>query len=255
MITYWDLSERERSELSAEDVEKYAAAELMLKGVLKVPPLVLAEEKPAPLPTVTCYRITSREGYVTHESDIAFDTRELAEAVVARGGLWRVATDWMAGANVTYLVPLEPRVVSMDMPDASAVEQHRAAIEAANAAKAANEKARSEHAAALKKQTQALAGLWENWHRCVALAREMRLVVDTFDEYVRLAGDESVALKFLRRAFSDESITEAFAWFGRAVPVMPSREELIDTPSGDPQRGEGRDGINAAKAADDEVAF
>ena len=66
MKTYWDLSERQRSELSEADVERYIDAELMTKGVLRPEPLELVEEPPLPEPAIEIHTVGSSYGNRIH---------------------------------------------------------------------------------------------------------------------------------------------------------------------------------------------
>ena len=84
MTTYWDLSERERAELSREDVERYVDAELMLKGVLRVKPPVLAAEPEVPQPTKRFFSVTVRGQYNSRDHvGVVFETLEQAADAIS----------------------------------------------------------------------------------------------------------------------------------------------------------------------------
>lgn len=96
----------------------------------------------------------------------------------------------------------------------------RGNMKRALAVRAANKKGLEEHENALKKQQEALADMWNDWHDCSRKSRSMREVADTLESYRATAdGDLTVAFRFLRKAFSDERITDALEWFGLEAPT------------------------------------
>ena len=226
MKTYWDLSERERSELDHDDVEKFVAAELMTKGVLKVrPPATIAVVEPR-LRTQTCFVVQSNARYGITDIDVAFRTMEDAKVFLALRPM-RVESEYMGHANTTYVRDVDPtaaRVTAVELPTSGDVDAMRTAIKEAQATMAANEKEQSRHTQELATQTKALEGLWEDWHTCRATRRELERVIETLDEYMVLAGDERTALRFLQRAFADDKIRDAMEWFNRPAPELESRE-------------------------------
>src|SRR5579859_586132 len=107
MKTYWDLSEKERAALSREDVERYIDAELMMKGVLKVTPLMLEPLPSAPEPTTTYYQVSTGSVYTL---DPLFRTAADAEAFLAMRPC-REGREWCTGASIKFVDPLrEPEI-------------------------------------------------------------------------------------------------------------------------------------------------
>lgn len=213
MKTYWDLSEKERAALSREDVERYVDAELMMKGVLKVePPKECAIPDPPTVSRRNYHRGRHQSRYGTATTDVAF-----ADAAAAQTLLSAVVIedDYETGLKVARTI--------FDLDEVTAVPEdeyvrHRSALQAHKSAIEANKKAREEFAAAAKKQDDALSGLWADWHECRQRDARLRKVIETFEDYKRIAGgDVAVAARFLRKPFTEEEIAEAAEWFG--VPV------------------------------------
>src|SRR5262249_43221715 len=83
-----------------------------------------------------------------------------------------------------------------------------------------NRRRQREHDEAVKKQEEVLRGMWDDWYECQSKAARMQRVVDTFNEYVRIAGGaRDVAGVFLLKVFSRGEIVEASEWTGIAIPT------------------------------------
>lgn len=213
---YWDLSERERSALTADDVEKFAAFELMQKGVLRSKPLELVPVPEMPEPEVTVYVIEA--GY--HTAEIAFPDAETASraAAMASGA---IGTVWIGSDHESSFEPrkdvagVKPKKVFSQRQ----LTECRAVIEKSKAAKAENERRTAEHGKRVKAESEALKGMWEDWHHCVALARQMAEVISVFEEYKTTAGgDAVVASRFLTKVFTQTQIKAAAEWCGVEIP-------------------------------------
>lgn len=237
MITYWDLEPKARAALSESDVQRYLDAELMLKGVLKVEAPTF-DEVPE-VPTVersTWYKVT---GF-----DAVFATAELAQRFIDLNprstDTKRFGHDWRAQETIECLEPSKPlEVVTVALASETAVESHRATLEKRAAARSANEKKREEYNKAVKLQNEALKGLWDDWHTQRAEAAQHRKLVETFESYVKTAGDRMVATKFLLKVFTAEQIKKAADWHGIEIPTAeapppgPSHPEAPPAPASD----------------------
>lgn len=233
--TYWDLEEKERAALTDEEVERFVDAELMTKGVLKVaaPDLVPVPEvatKPSAYYTV---QIVGRYG-VSESLDVVFASREAAAASLT--GAFSLDHDYQSDSRVARPIRPDAKVVEVEALPESVHVEHKATLERVKAAKEANAKAQQEYQEASRKQSQALQGLWDDWHRCRGLDRQHRKVVATFEEYVRVAqgGEQpasvaqlgrsaeearTIAGRFLLKVFTREEIAAAGEWCGVEIPV------------------------------------
>ena len=226
MTTYWDLSERERAELSREDVERYVDAELMLKGVLRVKPPVLAAEPEVPQPTKRFFSVTVRGQYNSRDHvGVVFETLEQARAFVALAPMC-LESEWLEGSSVQFVSKArEPEIAEMAALTAEEKDAAKADLSQANAIHAANERAKSQYEENLRKQNDALKGLWSDWCECRDKRVNLQKIADTFDDYVRtVGGDVAIASKFLSKVFPKSDIEDAAAWFGKPIVVHFAEE-------------------------------
>lgn len=226
MQTYWDLSEQERADLSREDVERYVDAELMLKGVLRVRPPTLATVPEVPQPTRRFFSVLVRGQYNSRDHvGVVFETIEQARAFVALSPM-RLDSEWLEGSSVQFVAPArEPEIIEMAALTAAEKDAAKSELSSANAIQAANERAKSQYEQDIKKQNDALKGLWADWCACVERRSNLKKIADTFDDYVRtVGGDTEIASKFLSKVFIKSDIEDAAAWFGKPIVVNPDRE-------------------------------
>lgn len=238
MITYWDLEPKTRAALSEADVQRYLDAELMLKGVLKVDPPTFDDVPDVPkVERATWCRV---QGF-----DAVFATAELAQRFIDLSprstDTKRFGNDWRAQETIECLEASKPlEVVTVALASETAAESHRATLEKRAAARSANEKRRDEYNKAIKLQNEALKGLWDDWHEQRAEATQHRKVVETFESYVKTAGDREVAAKFLLKVFTPEQVGAASEWMGVEIPggfaevePGPSHPEAKEQPAAD----------------------
>lgn len=207
MKTYWDLSETERAALSADDVQKYVDAELMIKGILKVHPLELEPEPGMPEPAGRVFVVRPAANAFAHLA--AFPTRDAAQAFVDLRPL-RLESSYLSGQTVAYYVSGPLEIVEQPMFGEDEKSACEAELRRVAAIKSSNETRRREHAEAMRKQTEALRGLWDDWAACRKHVEQLRAVATTFADYVATAeGDRAIARQFLAKVYSEELIAEA----------------------------------------------
>lgn len=208
MKTYWDLSEVERGSLLEEDVRRYVDAELMLKGVLKPPPLELEVVPSVPAPPGAFFAVRFGGGRY-NQVDAVFESVADARAFLALRPV-ALQSEWLGSESVQF-------VKTIDSPEISEVRcftEHeknalRSDLSRAAAVKAANEKRIAAYDAAVSAQTQALKGLWDDWHECRDKRAKLQQIIATFEEYKRIAGDEDIAERFLAKVYEATEIEEA----------------------------------------------
>lgn len=222
MKTYWDLSEAERGMLTSDDVQKYVDAELMLKGVLKVKPLVLEPVPPCPEPDTRLFFVRFAGKYGRTDSQVAFTTIEAAKAFVALRPV-SLSSEYLDGTSVTFSKESsDPEIAEVPTFTEDAKNTASAALRRSAAIKAANEKRSDEYAAAVRTQEKALEGLWDDWSTHREAAAKLRAVADTFEDYKRTAGgDEVLAASFLEKVYPSTLIAEAAARFGFLPQAAP----------------------------------
>lgn len=217
MKTYWDLSEKERAALSAEDVATYEPLELMEAGVLRVEPYASEPVPTVPAPTRIVYGLKS----VYRSMGVAFDTEEQARKFLELSPR-RVTTDWNGASSVEHLVALESTdIVSVAIYTEADYKSHRELLKGAAEVRERNEKGERENTEARAKRDRAISSMWNDWREQCAAERTHRRVIATFDEYVSLAGDRQIAATFLLKVFDAEAIRAAATWFDRDIPTEP----------------------------------
>jgi hypothetical protein len=220
MKTYWDLSEAERGELTQDEVQKYVDAELMLKGVLKVKPLVLDPEPTVPEPTTAVY-VVRHSRY--HEFGAAFDRIEDAKAFVGLKPK-RLESHWLGSESVQAIgVSPEPEIVEVRVYGETELVAIKGELQRASAVRAGNKRREEEFEKAKKANDEALKGLWEDWTRCRDYTETLRGVAETFVDYQRTAGDDALASKFLRKVYDGEVIAEAAERY--KLPISVAADE------------------------------
>lgn len=213
MTTYWDLTEAERAALSQEDVQRYVDAELMLKGVLKVRPLVLEDEPAMPEPKTVLFVVQAKGRYNNFDPIAAFTTRDAAEAYVRLAPM-RIAEEYVASGadNIDVVRPVEGlQVVQKAVFSEAEKDGLNAEIKRAAAVRATNKQRADEYGRAVRAQEEALKGLWEDWATVREKFAKLREVAVTFADYERTAGDPELAAKFLAKVYDEELIAEADA--------------------------------------------
>jgi ribosomal protein L12E/L44/L45/RPP1/RPP2 len=213
MKTYWDYTEKERSEMTEEQVKGFLDCELMSKGILKPAPIVLETVEQIDLPTVTCYRLKHdwREIgplFAKHEDALAASRMEL------------LIDDSDYQTVKSFVAPMTGvSVIEVALPPMSCKATAFAALSAAKQRKKRNDNAQAEFDKATKEAEKATSEVWDDWYSCHSMASGHRKIIDTMAEYTKLTGgDENLASTFLAKAFSEDRIREAFEWFGMEDP-------------------------------------
>lgn len=212
MNRYWDLTERERSELTAEQVESMLAIELMEKGVTKVdePKLLTVEFPEIPKKVVW----TIKQGSYSR-SDVAYETADAAAAAL-KGGFW-LKNQWVDGATI-YSIERDPLTVeAFEVSEAADVIAVKSQTDKAAANKKANDAALKDYNDACRCAREAVEGVWDDWHDRLRDAAKYKKVIATREEYRSLCdGNERLANTFLAKAYDADTIRAAREWFGEA---------------------------------------
>lgn len=215
MKRYFDHTEKERSEMTAETVESLMARELMEAGIVK-PEKPVLEEVPTFETTKTRYYRVKSGDYCHTLSGIAFLTLQDAEAFTKLGV---VSRDSGYGSSVEYVKPFAK--LSIEPEEACSQEEFirvKEIAEKAKAIKAANDKAVAAYNAECKASIEVTDGVWTDWRECRAKAQRIQRIYATYEEYYRMCdSNESVASRFLAKSFSIEQLKEADEWLGTSL--------------------------------------
>ncbi len=213
MNRYWDLSEKERSELTTEGVESMLVIELMEKGVVKPeePTLLPVEEVPEPDRTV--YGV--KAGY--HDSAFVFESAEQAAALIASAKT--LEYKYINGQSFYYVGDALPEVQVIHVYKRETLIRQQGVIEKNTAAEKANEAATKKYQEQVQAKEKAVGGVWNNYYECQQTAYDVKKVIDTFNEYTRICdGDTEKAFVFLGKAFDVDDIRTAFEWHEMEIP-------------------------------------
>lgn len=214
MNRYWDYTEKERSEFSEEQVKLFISVELMEKGVVKVekPLLMEVEEIPEPTTVLYCPKADYRE------APFGFETPEAAASLMTTA--IRIDSDYIGGKNYCKLNPSKDiEIVATKVYRADELALIRGSIERNNSAAAENKRRTDDYNTAVKAVEKASSGVWEDWFNCQRTAVSHQRLCDVYADYVRTCdGNETMAYKFLRKAYLDQNILDAFAWHGIEMP-------------------------------------
>lgn len=216
MNRYWDKTEKERSELTAQDVESYLAVEMMEKGVKKLEEPVLLTIEPAPKPSTRYYEVSFDGTYGRPDSsDFCFETMEQAQSFI-NSSPYKIVNDY--GTETKHAAACTGGAITpVEKYSPADVARYKSILEKNKSAKSSNEKVMSAYNAAHKAVTQAVEGVWDDYRECCSKRRECEEVKRTWDEYVTLCGgDEKIASTFLRKAYDSERITDAENWFSES---------------------------------------
>lgn len=200
MKTYWDYSEKERAELTHEDVAKLIDFELMEKGVLKVAPLVLEGVTEPKLPTVEVFRVVIG----TYDRvNVAFRRIEDAQTFIAMQPIM-IAHDWETQRE--HMKSLDaPKIELVAAVDEHVIANHKNELKRIAAARAENERKSSAHRKAMEAVEQASKGVWDDWYEVIDRKRQAERIAATRVEYLRMTdGNAELADAFLAKAFDVE---------------------------------------------------
>lgn len=224
MKTFQDYTDLEKANLTEEEVEKLLKYELMELGVV-------APQKPELLPEDEPEfeeRIYYRPSLKSYSGlDCVFETAKEAEQFMNLKPLI-FSTEYPSYRN-TFADPEEIRVEAVKVISKSDYESSKGLIEGAASNKTKNKEAAEKYEEALQSVSAATNHIWTEWAECRNKKSEAERLTGIYDQYVEdCDGDEKIALKFLRKAFSDSEIKDAYGFLGNACPIIDV-EEACDT--------------------------
>lgn len=227
MNRYWDLSEKQRSELTEEQVEAMLVVEKMEKGVFDPEPPQLQPIEECPAPDVTMYGPKARYS----KPDLVFVSPEDAAKFSVKA--CRVESEYIGGQSICVLgAEGDMEIEAVHLYSREAFLKYRSLLEKNGSAKKHNEAEQAKFNEAKKKLDTAVSGVWSNYWECQSKSRDCKKVIETFEEYTRICdGDHLKAFTFLGKAFDDCEIREAFEWNEMDIPSeMPAEAVAVASP-------------------------
>lgn len=227
MNRYWDLSEQERSKLTAEQLDAMLVVELMEKGVLKVEKPDVEPVEEIKLGKTVYFEIQRRGEYGMTGTALLFTDAVKAQTFIELQPLWEDSR-YEYGHDRKFAMPgRELTIKSVELPTELEVVNMAGILSKNKAAEEANKTKLAEYTKAVKAVEDATEGVLDDWQTCRAKARDAAKVKDTLVEYLGLCdGNQATALTFLARAFDEDRIAEAKAWFGSEWNVQEMADAL-----------------------------
>jgi hypothetical protein len=236
MQRYCEMTKKQISMLTREELEKFIAIELMEAGVVK-------PKKTKGQPMLEVPEIKKQTWFEVDGVNVLFDSPEKAEKFLELQP--RISDyNWRIGSSYKYSKEVPRGVSVIQLYDKDDIERIASVLISNKAIEEANQKEQGEYEKAIQRSTEIAKGIEETYSRCLALKAKMTEIVNTFDEYVEmLEGDRKKALEFLQRAYPPEEINGAQEWFdlkfcddaeSECVPVTPAQEEKPVKPAADP---------------------
>lgn len=215
MKRYWDLSEKQRASLTADEVDALLAIELMERGVLRVAPPTPEPVPEVPPPTREVWQVVISQW---NRLPVVFDTADQAFAFLKLSPM-EIRSVYLGAGSVENAdpVPMTASVAKTTVYSADEVAKYRSVLTLAAGARDRNESAERAYQEALEKEQKETATLRDDWRECQRKALDVDKVLATFDEYKRLAGNAWTASTFLAKAFVRGAIARAEQWSGVAM--------------------------------------
>ena len=220
MNRYWDLSEKERSALTDEDMRLHEKLELMEAGIVDVEPPQPPQYADVSVPTKQYYRVgwESDRYNSNHAIDCMFETKEQAEALVALKPI-EIASSYGSSPDVARW-PKRYYVQTSNLASREDSDKLRPEIDE-------NDKLKTEYDSELSKfnkhvgmKSDALAKMRQDRRSCYHAAQRMKKIRSTLEDYISTCdGDANMANKFLSKAFDAEEIEEMRKWFDEGEDV------------------------------------
>lgn len=223
MERYWDLTEKQRSELTDDQMESYYAIERMENGAIKPTPPAYEPDVLPTIATTRFYQVQAKNGYSNDKFNALFTSPEAAQVFIDTAPLY-AESDWTLDYKETAKRCDGFNIVPMDIPTKDAMLAIKPEYKKAADAAERNKKMREEYEKAQTAYTDIVAKVTADRWECKELSRKRQRIVDTLAAYEATAnGDKEIALKFLHKAFTSEDIAAAFAWFEMDVPECAGR--------------------------------
>lgn len=208
MKRYWDHSEEERARLTEEEVKDLLAYELMEKGVLRVEAPKFEAVSAVEIPKTPVFTLSEATGYGSDlPLGIGFDTLEQAEA--CRGAIRYIReAQWNEPARIR--APRALQIIAENLPSTRDFAARKALLDENTRRERVNAEAQKEYEAACKMVSDATSDVWSDWFACQKAEARHEKIRRTLAEYrLMTGGDETMARRFLDKAFPREDILAA----------------------------------------------
>lgn len=210
MSNYWDLTEAKRSLLSEDELDGFVDYALMAEGVVRPRPPVATKTNPPRPETCGIFRIKINGTY-GRAIEVGFTTLDQAQAFLDLCPV-TIETDYKSG-NVEFVKPLSgAEIVLAQVATAESIATLAEDLRRFKAEESARLASQREYESAKEKADAVEGGLREDWQSLVKRRLYYETIADKLAEYVKLAGEKEIAMKFLGKAYGEEDIAAAAEW-------------------------------------------
>ena len=214
MRRYWDLSEKERSALTDEQMAGMEKIELMEEGIVPVAAPDAPVYADVSVPQRQYYRVGFESSRYSNQRVMgcAFETKEQAEQVIALKPI-EVETSYDRSPDVAAW-PTRYYVQTVNLATREDCDRVRPELGENKKIQNVWETDRQEYTEYTEKRSKALEKMRQDRRDCQGHAAHMERIRNTWDDYVKTCdGDEETARKFLAKAFPELHIASMHEWF------------------------------------------
>ena len=214
---FFDLTEKQMSQLTSDEVKEFVAYHLMVKGVPQpVEPVYWDIEEPD-IPSRVMYKVefTEEDGWVSTSPDVLFDSQE--EAMKA-GELFcksgKISTsEYLNGSSYKYTKgPAHMKVVTVPVYTKKDIDESRSLLNQADLKRKQNEEAKRMYNRALEEADKATSDIWDAHSVACSKALDMDRIKATHTTYNELASDPETALLFLENTYGKDKVADYLEW-------------------------------------------
>lgn len=222
---YWDYTEAERAAMTEQRVDELLSVELMAQGVVRPEPPKLETVERIELAKVLMYGI-AYDGF--RKLDVLFGSADDAAAFLALRPQIK-GHDYQS--DIHHAQQFVGTIESIEIfSEADAIARKRELVRNKERERA-NEKAQEEYNKASAIVTKTCERIWNDWREQRETLSAMTRVRQVFLQYVDTAGDEHIAMKFLRKAYADEKIRASQEWCGWSFPLHEATAAPLPAPA------------------------
>jgi hypothetical protein len=209
MNNFHNLTKKEQSSVTADELTAYEAYEMMSEGV----PMLALEPPTEPVkPLVPMTKFYGVKFGPYGGSEMLFRTIEEAQACTELKPL-KPERDY--GCDLSYIGTQEKTSIeTMEYATEAARDQLKEELTTYAAAKKRYDTDKAAYVKWVDTKSKILSGLRDAWYDAQRHAADMKRISDTFASYIKTAtGNREIALNFLHKAYSVEQVAEATEWF------------------------------------------
>jgi hypothetical protein len=221
MKSYKEHSQLERANMTSDDVESLLKIELMGAGIVEVK----SPTKPVPPPKFEpaleglVFQPTIHAGY-ERSLDFAFLNEE-DSAVFAKMQIVKLTEDYDVKLKTVERTEGPTKISIVSVVSEEMLKQAKKAKKECSVDLTSYNIALDEYDTYRADRDEVLDPVWEDWGDMRSIHMKSQHLLSVFNEYVDTCdGDEELAMKFLKKAYTDKAIQEAYEFLEMDRPVL-----------------------------------